>query len=325
MMDSSQSSPPVSARSVNRGAIDLPYHFRNMDSREPSTPPRSLSPREQRVRRGPNKHYHTPASVSHAVMPQRSLYASFLRLKPFRFLDLPREIRDMVYRYSCIHKHRLLLTDSTRWPTMSKPLRRRVEPPIARASLGTRVEALQLYYSQNDFAIRCACDASLLCSTMEKLGLHRTRLIKDLMIIFESPPEPWTDFITWHGTIKNCLPDSSRITYRGDASAVMWFQTGFQLADRLFCRPNADPSSVRELMFSHAHMYTGWAPQADGHSVAANDASAYALHAEICADDCQCGAECHGIHCEYPRAWIDAQARNCKAARRLWHRWRALQ
>jgi len=77
--------------------------------------------------------------------------------QPFRFLDLPPELRDHIYE-SAVYTGTLY--PSTRRESSSNQA---TQPPITRASRQLRKESLPLFYSTNSFAmhpccVHCTCD-----------------------------------------------------------------------------------------------------------------------------------------------------------------------
>lgn len=64
--------------------------------------------------------------------------------KPFRFMDLPPEIRVIIYRFAIVHK------SNHHWNSTCYTL---VPPSIARVSQKTRIEVLPIFYGENSFDI----------------------------------------------------------------------------------------------------------------------------------------------------------------------------
>ncbi|KAK5686568.1 hypothetical protein LTS10_002688 [Elasticomyces elasticus] len=122
-------------------------------------------------------------SCAHRVAPTfRKLLdeqaRSFLQsVKPFRLLDLPRELRDAIYSYATVVDEHLLLSGPCKhedWPTA-------VQPAITRVNRQVRQESLPIFYGDNTFeAHMTAFDFGYFLSHMQIIGSRNLTCIRHI-------------------------------------------------------------------------------------------------------------------------------------------------
>ncbi|KAK5699495.1 hypothetical protein LTR97_005623 [Elasticomyces elasticus] len=122
-------------------------------------------------------------SCAHRVAPTfRKLLdeqaRSFLQsVKPFRLLDLPRELRDAIYSYTTVADDHLLLSGPCKhedWPTA-------VQPAITRVNRQVSQESLPIFYGDNTFeAHMTAFDFGYFLSHMQIIGSRNLTCIRPI-------------------------------------------------------------------------------------------------------------------------------------------------
>ncbi|KAK5714282.1 hypothetical protein LTR17_017288 [Elasticomyces elasticus] len=113
-----------------------------------------------------------------------------LSVKPFRLLDLPRELRDAIYSYATVVDEHLLLSG----PCMHEDRITAVQPAITRVNRQARQEALPIFYSDNTFEAHITdSDFGFFISHMQIIGIQSLSLIQHITFsstagVFVHPP-----------------------------------------------------------------------------------------------------------------------------------------
>ncbi|KAK3636523.1 hypothetical protein LTR56_014149 [Elasticomyces elasticus] len=122
---------------------------------------------------------------AHRVAPSfrkllREQARSFLdSVKPFRLLDLPRELRDVIYRYATVEDEHLLLSG----PCTHQDWPKAVQPAITRVNRQLRHEILPMFYTENTFEAHITnFDFGFFLSHMQVIGPQNLSCIQHVVL-----------------------------------------------------------------------------------------------------------------------------------------------
>lgn len=144
------------------------------------------------------------------VGKEKRLTCSQEAVQPFRFLDLPPELRNRIYEYCVTSPDDLLLPAACRHS--SEP--QAVQPPITRTCRQVRGEALPLFNQLNVFRAHIhRCDFSHMISYLDTL--KDCKSIKQISLIVQYEQEAMScgaglgDLVTWYA-----LSEETRMVFR---------------------------------------------------------------------------------------------------------------